>query len=267
MRFSHLFYSAALFVVVICAGAESARADELISLAFNSPNSVGPGPAPISGPESTATSANPLFGAANDWNNVNITFGVLTTNPSWSNLVDSTGASTGVNFSITGTVLGVNLFPYFPGQDPLRSEFIAWNSNSSGGGAAGAGESTSIDWTLTGLAPNATFDMCVYGSISGTSRSFDMSIGGKTLNIPTFASATPQQAGCVLFSSIISNASGDLSGVGTGLGSSAGAANEANWSGFQLVQVPHNVAEPSGLVLLLAGILAFAGLSMKKFLL
>jgi hypothetical protein len=215
----------------------------------------------MSGTEAAATSADALFGAANVWNNVPLTFGVLTTDPGWSNLADSTGAVTGINLSITGTVLPVDLSGFTPTADPLRSQFIAWNSNSQGGIGGGVGESTAIFWTLTGLAANSTFDIFIYGSVADQNRSFDMTIEGTTLNIPTFASTSSQQSGGVLFAAVTSDANGTISGVGTGLGSSVGSANEADWSGFQLAQIPARVPEPSIAMLLLSG--ALGGLTLR----
>jgi hypothetical protein len=252
----HLRFSVTLLTLLMLASTQSLRADSLISVAFKAPNSFGQSPN-ISGPESAATSANPLFGAANVWNNLDFTFGGLTTNPAFTNLDASTGAATGVNFSITGTVLPVDLFPFIPTPDPLRSTFIAWNSNA---GGSLAGESTSISWTLTGLAPNSTFDLFIYGSRADQNRSFDMTIEGTTLNIPTFMSTSSQPPDGVLFAQIVSDASGTISGVGTGIGSDVGNANEANWSGFQLLQVP----EPSSLVLLGTGFLGLLGTFKKK---
>ena len=123
----------------------------VISVAFKSVNPLGSGP-PMSGPDIAATEANPLFGAANAWNNLQFAFD-LNTNPSFTNLVDSTGATTGVAFSITGTVEAVDFFPYVTFHDPIRTSNIFWNSWTNGGGAFGPGESTLISWTLTGLPP------------------------------------------------------------------------------------------------------------------
>jgi PEP-CTERM motif len=160
-------------------------------------------------------------------------------------------------------VIGVDLVPFLPSPDPLRSQFLAWNSFTSGGGAAGPGESTSIAWTLTGLTPNSTFDMFVYGSVADVSRSFDMTIDGKTINVPTVIGSSPQQPGGVLFAGITSDASGTISGVGTGFPPSLTAANEANWSGFQLSPVAP-VPEPSTLILLGTGALCLIGKFRKK---
>jgi hypothetical protein len=263
-RARHLYFGATALTLLMLAGTQSLRADGLISVAFNIPNSFGAGgPSPVSGPESSATSANSLFGAANDWNHLNLNFGVLTTNPGWTNLVNSAGAATGVDFSITGTVLPVNLYPFNPsayGSNTLLSQFVGWNSCTAGGCGAGAGESTSISWTISGLAPNTTYNMFVYGAIADQSRSFDMTIAGTTINVPTYAYGSPIGPTGVNFVNVVSNSQGDISGVGTGVGSSVGTMNEANWSGFQLVQVP----EPSSLVLLGTGLFGLLGTFKKK---
>lgn len=242
-------------LVLICA--PWSRAD-LIGVAFNSPNQYGLAPL-ISGPDPASTAANPLFGAANIWNNLNIPFGVESTNPSWSNLVNSTGAVTSANLHITGTVGGVDFYPFISGLNPLRSESVAWNDNASGGFP---GISTSISWALTGLVPNATYDMCVYGSQANYNRSFNMTIEGTTLNIPTYDATTSSPTpNCVLFTNIQSDGSGVITGVGTGIGDLSLYTSEADWSGFQIVQVPDAsaVPEPSSLFLLGTGSLAFLG--------
>ena len=228
---------AALFgTATLNVSAQSGTQSTLISVAFKTDNPSGNSPI-VSGPEPAATDANPLFGAANVWNNLATTFS-LNTNPSWSNLVDSTGAPTGVNLSLTGTVGGVDFWPWESYFDPLRSANIFWNSWTNGGGAFGPGESQSIAWTLTGLPPSTTFDMCVYGAFADIDRSFDMTIQGTTMSIPTFNSANSPLPNCVLFTNIVSDAHGTITGVAAGVpGENLDAANEANWSGFQLVEV------------------------------
>jgi len=257
-----LFSSLSLIGVIVLATAHPLRAD-LVSVAFNFPNQFGASPL-VSGPEPAATAANPLFGAANVWNNLTATFGVVNTNPAWTSLTNSTGAATGVDFSITGSVLPVDVYPFVSNPDPLRSEFIAWNSNAS---ASGPQESTLISWTLSGLAANSTFDMCVYGSRADQNRSFNMTIEGTTIDIPTFVSSDSHPADCALFANLTSNASGVISGVGTGIGSNIGSANEANWSGFQIVQLSANVPEPPSRLMLLMIVVFVGGLTLKKSLL
>lgn len=247
-------------VVALLAPAGVRGDSTLISVVFTSVNDYGSGgPGNISGPENTATAENPLFGAANVWNNLSSTFGDLTTNPTWSDLVDSNGNSTGVNLSITGTVQAVNVYPYNPSfyaGNPLRSYYLAWNSNGPGG------ESDSISWVLSGLAPNATYDLCAYGPVTGQNVSFTMAIGSNSQAVHTYADFS--SLGCTYFQNLKTNASGQLSGTGTGMGSDTGYANEADWTGFQLVEVTTPVAEPPTVVLLLmCGLVAMALLTRK----
>jgi hypothetical protein len=159
---THLLFAVGLLAGVVIGTTQPMRAD-LFSVAFKTYNPFGNSPL-ISGPEPAATVANSAFGAANVWNNLHSPY-ALGTNPSWSNLVDNSGTATSVSFSVAGTIAPIDLWPWIPNPDPLRSAFIAWNSWTSGGGGFGAGESTSISWSLTGLAPNATYDMFIYGSV------------------------------------------------------------------------------------------------------
>jgi len=218
----------------------------------------------ISGPDPASTAADPLFGTANAWNNLNIPFGVLSTNPIWNNLVNSTGALTNVSFSVTGNVAGVDFNPFIANLDPLRSEFLAWNDTV---GSGGLPLSTTIDWELTGLAPKTTYDMCVYGSQANYDRSFNMTIQGTTLNVPTFdATTSTPTPGCVLITNLLSDGNGMIAGVGTGIGDPSQYTSEADWSGFQLVQVPDAAAvpEPSSVILIGTGTLSLFGTLRKR---
>jgi hypothetical protein len=208
----------------------------LVSVAFKTNTPFGNSP-PVSGPETAATNANPLFGAASVWNNLQVGYGSLDTNPAWTNLLDSTGAATAVNLSITGTIGAFDFWAlYDPStNDSLRSGYLFWNSNEANNSGFGPGESTTINWKLTGLPPSTTFDMCVYGTLADYTRSFDMTIQGVTQTVPTYLYSTAPAPGCVLFTNIMSDASGTISGVGAGQGENLDVANEANWSGFQIV--------------------------------
>lgn len=244
-----VFFSIVLLFVVVLGSsqfcnAQSGTTSLLISVAFKTDNPYGNSPL-VSGPEPAATDANPLFGAANVWNNLPTQFN-QNANPTWSNLVDNTGAATGVGLSITGTVGGTDFWPWESYFDPLRSAMIFWNSWTEGGGAFGPGESKSISWTLSGLPPSTTFDMCVYGAFADIDRDFDMTIQGTTMSIPTFNSANSPQANCVLFTNVTSDGHGTISGVASGTGDSTTAVNEADWSGFQLVKVANGTGRKIG---------------------
>lgn len=260
-RLKHFVFAISLLAVVVMGTTQPMMAS-LYSVAFKTNNPAGNTPL-VSGPEAAATAANAAFGAANVWNNL-LSPWALETNPSWSGLVDSTGATTGLSFAITGTVAPVDFQPWIPTPDPLRSASLNWNSWISGGGGFGAGESTSVSWVLTGLAPNATYDMFVYGGIGDTNRSFDMTIQGTTLNIPTYSDFSSHPLDGVLFASLYTNAGGTISGLGTGLGSGLTAANEANWSGFQIVEVSPTTPEPTSLILLGSGAIGLAGAVRRK---
>lgn len=243
--FSSLLLSLAVISNVQTAGAQAASSGLLISVTFKTDNPFGNSPK-ISGPEPAATAADSRFAAAKVWNNLFLAFS-QTTNPQWQNLLDSHGQATAVDLSITGTVAGIDLYPFLISPDPLRSAFAAWNSWTNGGGGFGPGESTSVKWELTGLPPNTPFDLCVYGSAADIDRAFDMTIQGTRMSIPTFStpvigtttgSVNPPPPSCVLFSNIVSSANGTIIGTGAGVGDSTTALNESNWSGFQLVQLP-----------------------------
>jgi len=89
---SNLLLLFVVLILVACAAGQSATTNTLISVVFKT-NADGffPVSPPMSGPDPAATSANPLFGVANVWNNLEVPF-QLNTNPSWSDLVDSTGS-------------------------------------------------------------------------------------------------------------------------------------------------------------------------------
>ena len=234
---------------VVSALTPSALASSLVSVAFTGtyPTEWGePNPPLVSGPESAATAANPLFGAANVWNNLELTdmgFELLS-DPSVSNLLDSTGGNSGIGFSITGNVGAAVDYDYIPNPDPLRSEYITFNGNGTG---EIDGTSDSIMWSLTGLVPGATYDMCLYGSRTNYDRNFNMTIQGTTLDVPSYNTTDVPLPGpdCIYFSNLVASGSGTITGLGVGIGSDLDLANEADWSGFQLVRTP----EPCSLML------------------
>ena len=134
-----------------------------------------------------------------------------------------------------------DLWPWIPNPDPLRSSFIAWNSWTTGLNGHDPNESKSITWKLTGLPPKTKFDICFYNAVADMDRGFDITLAGLIMGVPTFNSANLPRPSCVAFSTVASNPKGVITGVAAGVGDSTMAVNEANWSGFQIVQVssPH----------------------------
>lgn len=243
--------------------APSLYAGTLVSVDFNAPNPYFASPT-FSGVEPAAAALDPLFAAANVWNGLNVPF-LLTgadINPSWGGLVDSSGAATGIGFSIEGNVLGWSSYGASPSySDALRNDYFAFNSRADN---PGRDLSTTIFWALTGLVPNARYDMCFYGARADTQRGFDMTVGTTTQYIPTLLATDPQPSGCVGFRGVYANATGTILGIGTGIGSNIGVANEANLAGFQIAEVSSATPEPSSLVLLGSGLLGLTGVIRRK---
>ena len=149
-RWKHLLFAICLLAVLVFATTQPMSADQF-SVAFKTNNPYGNTPL-VSGPEVAATAANAAFGAANVWNNLYSPW-AQETDPVWSNLVNSSGSTTGVAFALTGTVAPVDFQPWIPTPDPLRSAMISWNSWINGGGGFGPGDCTSINWKLTAWHP------------------------------------------------------------------------------------------------------------------
>ena len=254
-RRSHVLCAFVFLGIIVLLANHVAFADDLVSVAFSGqyPSNWGlPQPPLISGPEAAATAANPLFGAANVWNNLELTnqgFQELV-NPSWLNLMDSTGANSGVGLSITGTVAQAVMYGLIPNPDPLRSQYVAFNDNAQ---PQYPNMSDSISFTFTGLDPGASYAMCVYGARTNYDRTFNMTIQGSTLAVPSYNTTDNPLPGpdCTYFSHMVASAAGTITGTGVGIGSDQNLANEADWSGFQLARTP----EPCSLVLLGAGLL------------
>jgi hypothetical protein len=215
---------------VIVMGSVTAAQARLISVDMqSSANTSGAAPQNFTGVEPEAAAVNPAFGAANIWNYPQIPRIPATTNPTFPNLVDSTGAGTTVSLSISGTISAFNIFSIVSGADALRGDAFYW-------GNVGLPEtSVSIDWTLTGLPPNTPHLLFVYTTFWNGSDTFNMLVdtnGDGSLSDETpklVSSGNRVQPAGVLFNAM-SDASGVIHGRGVGTG------DQARWAGFQLVE-------------------------------
>jgi MYXO-CTERM domain-containing protein len=213
-------------------------------------------PTNFSGVESAAAGVNSLFSAASTWNHLQVVDYYLpaTPSPTFANLVDSTGAATGVSLSITGAVKAFDGATYFPPNvvgavDALRQDYLFFNSSNN--------TQTSIDWAISGLSANTEYSFYAYGARADQARLFDMLVD--TNGDGLLSDETAMQLGSTgfdlqhyqdaYFSNVLSDASGVIHGRGIGL------TLEANWGGFQLVPVTtSSVPEP--------GTFALAGLAL-----
>jgi hypothetical protein len=217
----------------------------LISVDFGTTTTAtGGGASPTtSGAESAATGAHAGFGAASVWNGLAVgEYGdPAATNPSFSGLLDSTGAATGVGLSLTGSVKGFSGFNN-PSADALRKDYLFFNS--------GNNDATTLSWTLTGLVAGASYELFVYGSNAGNAA-WSMAIDASNL-------ALGGDSGTAYFSALVADANGTISGNVLPSGvydrDNHAFSYEVNWSGFQLLSTevtptPAQVPEPASLAL------------------
>jgi len=237
-----------------------------VSVDFNAPNPYGIASPTFSGVEPAAAALDPLFAAANVWNGLNVPFPITgaDVNPSWGGLVDSTGAATGIGFSIQGNVLGWSFYGSSSSySDALRNDYFGFNSDD----GTGRGISTTISWAVTGLVPNTKYDICFYGARADYQRGFNMTTGSTAQYIPTLLATDPQPSGCTAFRGVYADASGTISGIGTGIGSNVGVANEGDLAGFQIAEVSSPTPEPASMLLLGSGLLVSTQVLRRRLLL
>lgn len=253
MRLSTLrrFLSTAVFALF----ATTAAPVSAIQVSVDLQSSFGTEGVPFSGVEAAAAAVNPAFGAANIWNHLGTT-GFNVTNPSFSGLVANDGTPTGVSFAVTGSTSAFG----FNKTDKLRTDFFLWNQS-------GRADSQTILWTIAGLTPSTEYAFYAYGSKANGIRNFELRVdtdGDGALLDETFqlvgsAASDQSLANDAYFASVFTDGLGRITGSGVGIGSA-----EANWSGFQLVQLTAAVAavpEPATATL---GVLSVAGLMMRR---
>jgi uncharacterized protein (TIGR03437 family) len=201
-------------------------AQEVIRVDFqpNAPFSGRP-PVNFTGVESQAAAASPLFGTdgSNTWNYLSVAPGVLVTNPSFSNLVDSTGATTNVGIAFTGVLFAADDNPIDNNaSDGVENDYFAIGA-------------TPLSYVISGLPPNVQVTMYLYAPnfvlydsgnpVGQPSRAYTLTANGTTINVP---SGPDDNA----LATVTTDGSGNISGTWSTAG------NEGDWSGFQLAYFP-----------------------------
>jgi hypothetical protein len=240
---------ATISAVVLTIGA--AHANELIRVDMQS---IGPSggagfPIEFTGVESQEAAANPVFGSngRNTWNYLGVAgWPSYTTNPSFSNLVDSAGMSTNIGLSFSGVVYSSNDTPLDNiGSNGLENDYFLILGTQS------------VAYVISGLTPNAPYAFYLYapnftdhGSVGDPqpppyNRGYSVTANGMTIEVP---SGPMNNAWAI----VAANGAGQIGGIW-----SMPDHNEGDWSGFQLAAVP----EPSTWAMLLLGFvgLGYAG--------
>jgi hypothetical protein len=227
--------------LAVTVGTTSAGSALLISADFGN-GFAGGSQALFSGVEPKAAALDPAFGAADVWNDLTTGPAGVVTDPSFGSLLDSTGAATGVTFSITGTLDSYN--GVSATASSLTRDYFYWN--------ASLGISTTLAWTLSGLVPGASYRLVFYGANTDVERSFALGIDGAGIvgAVPTASGSDPDP----LYVVVTAGAGGVISGT-----AAADPAFEADWAGFQIASIP----EPST-GLLVAGCLGLFALGRKR---
>jgi hypothetical protein len=224
------------------AGSLPAGAALLLTLAFAAPSHadvirVDMQPSPgfdgrtsvnFTGPESSATAANPIFGSdgANAWNYLNITTGTAT-DPSFSNLANSEGVATGVSIAFTGTVGAANDNPLFSGSEGVENDYFLICGSGCGN------VSSSVTYTISGLPVSTLVALYLYSPsftqndssdpTDQPNRGYTLTANGTSVNVPSGSGSE----NALLY--ITTDASGDIAGTW-----SVPDGNEGDWSGFQI---------------------------------
>lgn len=218
-----LALSAALTVIIASstlADATVISVDMQTSAAFSGRASIG-----YIGNEGSATSANSVFSNANIWNILELAPADAsdpnTVNPTFLDLKDSDGASTGVSLSFTGTLTAANDNPIDSnGSNAVENDYFV---NGSGAG---------IGYDIMGLTADTEVALYLYSpnfiqtdSSNPTdkpNRGFQLTANGSTINVPSGFGSNNALA------YVLTDASGSISGTWSTTG------NEGDWSGFQI---------------------------------
>jgi hypothetical protein len=221
--------------LLVSAASSGARAD-LINVQFG-----------ITGGTSAYTGAGVLGAAGNQWNHV---FGISGTSGNNIPLVDAAGAATGASLSYTTAgFFDASVDGIFKGS-PYQSLLTSYMFNQSNGfGSPGT-------VTLSGLVPDATYELILYSVANAVGRSTLFTVDGMSEAVTPTNTQNLIQGNNYAELFVGADASGDLQITfaenGVAPGSPTSTFPEANLNGIQLTQVP--VPEPSTIALVATGL-------------
>ena len=221
-----------IFMTAALAALTAPARATVISVDFQ-PNAPFSGRAPVNftGVESQAAAADSVFSASDIWNYLTIAPDeTFTTNPSFSDLVNSTGATTGVGISFTGTIGSADDNPIDnSGSDAVENDYILISAGDA---------SATASYEITGLPANTQVALYLYAPNFSNTRGYQLTANGNTITVNSGSSDNA-------LAFVTTNSSGDISGVwSTPLG------NEGDFSGFQIAYSTGSAApEPATLAL------------------
>jgi hypothetical protein len=240
-------FLACFALLFMLASAGRAKADTIISAQFEDNQGIDSAAVNYSGVEPDAAAADAVFSSSNVWNHLGA--GFRATGPvSFSNLLSSTGAQTGVGFSISHIDGAFNTESGLP-----DTYFFSYNSSQTFG--------------LTGLAPDESFTLFLYAYTENDHRGATFSVGSSSFNTINGEPSSEDAAAVTGEITGVTSATGTITGTWAFDSLDTGGLPETDWSGFQLaVASPATTAtpEPAGFMLVGTGLLGLAALIRRK---